>query len=160
MSKKGSQLHPVGQSSSPNAGASAQTCLCPSFPSQPPWKHQALPSCLKRPLGSHPRHSQALGKALSSCLIPGGPTTSAVTGPVVEPSLFLNPLVFLCALAAPRCLQAFPRLLPPGDCLISKSIPVSSPLPLEMLPEGTSHLVCSLFLTRAVAYCGTIPPPE
>lgn len=123
----------------------------PFISSQPPWKHQTLPSCLKRPLGSHPRHSQALGKALSSMPHPRGSHHQHINGPVVEPSLFLYPLAFLCALAAPRCLQALPRLLPPGCCLISAPIPVSSPLPLEMLPGGTSHLVCSLFLARAVA---------
>lgn len=159
LAKKGSQLHPLGQSSSPKCRVLCtdmpvsllSPCLCPSFPANLLGSIRRFQVALKGLWEAVPGIPRLWGRLCPQCLISGAPTTSTVTGPVVEPSLFLYPLAFLCALAAPRCLQALPRLLPPGYCLISAPIPVSSPLPLEMLPGGTSHLVCSLFLARAVA---------
>lgn len=81
-------------------------CLCPSFLSHPPL-HQILSSCIRRPLGKPSLASQAKERTLST--VPPRQGSHDIAGPVVEPTLFLYLLGFLCVLAEPRCLQALPR---------------------------------------------------
>lgn len=144
--RKAPNFTPLASPLPPTAGSSAQTCLCPCcppayalhFPANPLGSIRLFQVALKGLWEAVPGIPRLWGKRCPQCLIPRAPTTSVVTSLVAEPSLFLYPLALLCALVAPRCLQDLPRLFPPGS--------VFSPLPLEMLPEGTSHLVCSLFL--------------
>lgn len=103
LAKKGSSVTPSAGSLPPNAGCSAQTCLCPCcplvcalhFPATLLGSIRCFQVALKGLWEAVPGIPRLRGKLRPQCLIPGAPTTSTVTGPVAELSLCLYPLAFL-----------------------------------------------------------------